>query len=612
MIRKLYLVIISNILIVNLIAQTDSHSNEILNLVLNPSFEEFQDKIPCNFYYNYKEFNYAITNWKTPNQGKPHIFNVLECEPDFFYSSVEDSLLPHSGNTMLSIKTYKGGQDYQEYIQGTLKEPLEKGKYYYIEFYISRNFNAKYASNNLGICLIDNPSFKNEKGPIELSPDFYLKDIIFTKKGEWIKISKTVKARSNSKYFIIGNFFDFDKTEHVIASEPRAEGNSALGTATYFIDDVLVIPTNEHFINKKTDSIIVDSNVQDTTCNDSENLIRNCLFDDYEVYMDDNNEEIYSPLYWHYNTNNSQHPIYFSTDRFLNKSIIKGNEHPDSKRILQGETLNYIGVPILPKSEPVYSKLKCKLEKGCSYELSVKIRLFGYSNCFSDLIVDFSGYHPSYYDSIAQSIQLSTPDSISPDYLRENWVNLSTIFQAKGNEEYLIIGSNHESEIRRIILSNINKYDGRNEYVRDYNMSYLIDSVVLKKVYCADSKNIFAKLDSLEIGDSFVLENIQFDFDKSSIQEKSFPYLDELFDYLEYNSDMRILIIGHTDNIGTESYNIDLSIKRAKAVVDYLINKGIEKSRLDYKGVGYSQPIKVCDSEEEKQLNRRVEIRIIQ
>jgi outer membrane protein OmpA-like peptidoglycan-associated protein len=610
--KNLNLITVLCILTLNANANSDTLKTEPPNLVLNSGFEEFQDMIPCGFYYNYKEFNYAITNWKTPNRGKPHVFNVLKCKPDFFYSSVEDSLLPHTGNTMLSIKTYKGERDYQEYIQGTLKEHLEQGKYYNIGFYISRNFNAKYASNNLGICFIDSPAFKNDRGPIELSPDFNLKEIIYTKKSEWIKISKTIKARSNAKYFIIGNFFEFEKTKHVIASKPRAEGNSDLGTATYFIDDVSVIPVNEHFNKNKTDSIIADFHVQDTTCDDSENLIRNFLFNDYEVYMDDNNEVIYSPLYWHYITSNSQHPIYFSTDKFLNKSIINGNVHPDSKRILQGEISNYIGVPILPKSEPVYSKLKCRLESGCSYELSVKIRLFGYSNCFSDLIVDFSDYHPSYYDSIVQSIQLITPDSISPEYLRENWVNLSTIFQAKGNEEYLIIGSNHETEIRRIILTNINKYDGRNEYVRDFNMSYLIDSVVLKKVYCDDLKNIFAKLDSLEIGDSFVLENIQFDFDKSSIQAQSFQYLDKLFEYLEYHAEMRILVIGHTDNIGTDSYNIDLSNMRAKAVVEYLINKGIDKSRLDYKGVGFTQPLRIGGSEEDKELNRRVEIKLIE
>ena len=75
---------------------------------------------------------------------------------------------------------------------------------------------------------------------------------------------------------------------------------------------------------------------------------------------------------------------------------------------------------------------------------------------------------------------------------------------------------------------------------------------------------------------------------------------------------MKILIIGHTDNIGTESYNLDLSSMRAKAVFEYLINKGIDKSRLDYKGVGFTQPLRIGDSEEDKELNRRVEIKLIE
>lgn len=611
--RKVKLIIITNIFITNLIAQNNLVFTRNLNLVLNPSFEEFQDKIPCNFYYNYKEFNYAVKDWKTPNRGKPIVYNILECQPDFFYSSVEDSLLPHSGNSMISIQTFKNEpRNYQEYIQGTLKEPLEKGKSYYIEFYISRNFNAKYASNNLGFCFIDNPSFKNDRGPIELSPDFNLKEIIYTKKGEWIKISKIVRAQSNSKYFIIGNFHEYRKTKHIIASEPRAAGNSAVGTASYFIDDVSVIPVDEHFKGNEIESISLGFKEQDDGCYEAENLIRNSQFNDYEVYKDENHELIYSPLYWHYKTTRKYHPIYFSTERFLDKSSIRNNAHPDSKRILQGDTLNYIGVPILPKSEPVYSKLKCKLEKDCHYDLSVKIRLFGYSNCFSDLLVDFSSHHPFYYDSISHTLQLPAAGTINADYMRNNWVNLSAQFQAHGDEEYLLIGVPHEIEYKRIISENLQRFDIRNEYVREFNMNFLIDDVILKKVFCFDQEKAFSKLDSLNIGDSFILENLHFEFNKYNIKEESLPYLDKLFNYLSNNSELNVLITGHTDNVGTESYNKDLSTNRAKAVYDYMVNKGIDDCRLEYYGAGFTQPLSSGSSEKDKQRNRRVEIKLIE
>ncbi len=111
MIRKIFLIAAANFLIINIIAQSDFLNTENLNLVLNHSFEEFQDKIPCNFYFNYKEFNYAVTNWKTPNRGKPNVYNVLECEPDLFYSFtktnysyMEYSLAHHIANFMRLLR----------------------------------------------------------------------------------------------------------------------------------------------------------------------------------------------------------------------------------------------------------------------------------------------------------------------------------------------------------------------------------------------------------------------------------------------------------------------------------------------------------------------------
>jgi hypothetical protein len=443
MIRRIYLLLIVNVLLTNLIVQADSLNVENSNLVLNPSFEEFQDRIPCGFYYNYKEFNSAIKHWKTPNQGKPLIFNIRECQPDFFYSSVVDSLLPHSGNVMVGIQTYKGGNNFQGYIQGKLIEPLTKGCSYYIEFYVSRNFNAKYASNNLGFCFIDNPVFKNDRGPIDVDPDFRLKEILLTKRGKWVKISEIIKAKSNSGYFLIGNFNEFEKTKHIIASQPRADGNSALSTATYFIDDVAVIKVDNNFNMNDIDSNFSVQKEPYHICCDTENLINNSQFNDYEIYTDEDNNLVYSPLYWHYNTTRDPHPIYFSTDKFLNHSIIRNNAHPDSRRILQGDTLNYIGIPILPKSECAYTKLKCELEKDCLYELKVDIKLFGYSNCFSDLIVDLAYSHPEYFDSIAKTLALLTPDTVTSEYLRDNWICLSTVFKATGDEKYLMVERNY-------------------------------------------------------------------------------------------------------------------------------------------------------------------------
>jgi outer membrane protein OmpA-like peptidoglycan-associated protein len=107
-----------------------------------------------------------------------------------------------------------------------------------------------------------------------------------------------------------------------------------------------------------------------------------------------------------------------------------------------------------------------------------------------------------------------------------------------------------------------------------------------------------------------VLNNIFFDFNKAELTERSFSELNEVAKFLKDNPTVKVEISGHTDNIGNEAYNKQLSLQRAKAVVDYLILRGIETPRLSQKGYGSQKPLKPNDSEENRQSNRRIEFRI--
>lgn len=119
------------------------------------------------------------------------------------------------------------------------------------------------------------------------------------------------------------------------------------------------------------------------------------------------------------------------------------------------------------------------------------------------------------------------------------------------------------------------------------------------------------KLKKVEIGSTIVLNNIFFDFDKATIRVESIAELDRLVALMKDNSNISIEISGHTDNKGTSDYNKKLSENRAKAVVDYLILKGVLKNRLVYAGYGFEKPIATNDTEEGRQLNRRTEFKII-
>lgn len=111
----------------------------------------------------------------------------------------------------------------------------------------------------------------------------------------------------------------------------------------------------------------------------------------------------------------------------------------------------------------------------------------------------------------------------------------------------------------------------------------------------------------VETGKRFILENVLFDYNKSTLREESYNELEKIIKILNENPSFSINISGHTDNIGNKSSNIKLSENRAKSVADYLISKGIEQTRIDYSGYGSQMPISSNETAEGRQKNRRVE-----
>ena len=118
-------------------------------------------------------------------------------------------------------------------------------------------------------------------------------------------------------------------------------------------------------------------------------------------------------------------------------------------------------------------------------------------------------------------------------------------------------------------------------------------------------------LQKLISGSEIVLRNLFFETDSWNILPKSETELNIISELLLNNKELIIEISGHTDNSGTEEYNLNLSEKRAKSVCEYLITKGIQENRLLYKGFGASKPIADNKTEAGKALNRRTEFKII-
>lgn len=118
-------------------------------------------------------------------------------------------------------------------------------------------------------------------------------------------------------------------------------------------------------------------------------------------------------------------------------------------------------------------------------------------------------------------------------------------------------------------------------------------------------------LEPIKPGNIMVLDNVFFATDSYEIQPESYPELEQLLLLLSENPQIKVEIRGHTDNVGTEVYNKELSKNRAGAVYNYLIKKGIKSWRLSFEGYGSSQPVADNDSAEGRAKNRRTEAMIV-
>ena len=195
----------------------------------------------------------------------------------------------------------------------------------------------------------------------------------------------------------------------------------------------------------------------------------------------------------------------------------------------------------------------------------------------------------------------------------QGWDCVTGIFVANGGEQYITLGNFNTAE-----RSGFTEPDSLTRLLP--GAYYYIDGVRVECLNCpppeaddlnVDSTYLTEEQPAFSVGSTFVLKEIFFEFDKSTLLQQSFFELMKLMALLDSYPNMCIQISGHTDAKGSDAYNQRLSENRAKAVVDYLVSKGVDVKRLQYKGYGKSMPLDTNDTEEGRAKNRRVEFKII-
>lgn len=196
------------------------------------------------------------------------------------------------------------------------------------------------------------------------------------------------------------------------------------------------------------------------------------------------------------------------------------------------------------------------------------------------------------------------------------WMQISGVFKARGGERFLTIGNFYPASQSNVVDLDSLTYLLPGAY-------YYIDDVSVTCLACKekthdneDALSEAAKVpvsfvDTLKVGSTFVLHNIFFDYDKATLLQQSYNELHNLLTALQSHPTMKIEICGHTDGHGSVDYNQRLSENRAKAVVDYLVEHGIDIRRLSFKGYGKNRPIDTNATEEGRAHNRRVEFVVL-
>ncbi|WP_405248195.1 OmpA family protein [Cellulophaga sp. Asnod2-G02] len=188
----------------------------------------------------------------------------------------------------------------------------------------------------------------------------------------------------------------------------------------------------------------------------------------------------------------------------------------------------------------------------------------------------------------SRSAQLNFKRMQSQEYLdnTDSWVEISTHIMAKGDEQFLTIGnfSNNEDTFTQVVK----KTSRKSSY-------YFIDMVSVEMI------------PSYMPNQLYVIEELLFDFDETTIEITYNKQLSDLVTYLKSNPKLNIYLYGHTDAMGSVAYNDELSEKRAATVAKFLEKSGLSKNRISWKGFGFKKPVVSNEKEDVRFKNRRVE-----
>jgi len=193
------------------------------------------------------------------------------------------------------------------------------------------------------------------------------------------------------------------------------------------------------------------------------------------------------------------------------------------------------------------------------------------------------------------------------DIVSNQKMKMKVYFKNQDEDELIVANDSEEVYLRK---------GNRYEVLTGSDKGYMFSSTIMiagegeKDEY--GNYNVNMEVMRIEKGSSLNLNYITFDLNSSKLDSASFFELDRVIELLNTNKSIKIEIAAHTDNQGDENYNLKLSEERAKSVIKYLSLSNISEERMVAKGYGQSKPLVPNDSDENRALNRRVELTVLE
>ncbi|CAN5326685.1 hypothetical protein BH09BAC3_BH09BAC3_28580 [soil metagenome] len=261
--------------------------------------------------------------------------------------------------------------------------------------------------------------------------------------------------------------------------------------------------------------------------------------------------------------------------------------------------------------EYLQGELKEPLKKDKRYRIEFYFKLASYSVYSVDRIGLLLTNQPIEKQDDQVISQKPTLSVIRNEpFTKSGWDLAAMDYVARGDEKYIFIGNFFDNLTTQ--FTQLESRKGKSPmlsgsayvYIDDVSIVPLDPDPVVEPLLWPDGQEV-------KPDETYILKNIQFEFDKYILLPVSFIELDKLVKIMNAKPDWNAELHGHTDDVGNEEYNLDLSRNRAQSVGDYLKLNGIAADRLIIQGFGKQRPLVESKDDAARTLNRRVEVRFL-